>query len=68
MTIPHETSEVLVVNTQHLNRDNLGKQVLVLKEKIVFVPLNKNITELNKHNSVSLRLHSQSRKSSQLSR
>lgn len=33
MTIPHETSEVLLVNTHHLNRDNLGKQVLGLKEK-----------------------------------
>lgn len=49
MTIPHETSEVLLVNTHHLNRDNLGKQVLGLKEKIAFFPLNKNITELNKH-------------------
>ena len=68
MTIPHEISEVLLVNTQHLNRDNLGKQVLGLKEKIAFVPLNKNITQLNKHDSVSLCPHSQSRKSSQLSR
>ena len=39
MTIPHETSEVLVVNTQHLNRDHRGKQVLGLIEKIVFVAL-----------------------------
>lgn len=51
MTIPHEILEVLLVNTQHLNRDNLGKQVLGLKEKIAFVPLNKNITQLNKHDS-----------------
>ena len=66
MTILRETSEVSLINTEHLN--HLGKQVLRLKEKIAFVASNKNITELNKDNSVSRCLHSQSKKSSQLSR
>lgn len=65
MTILRETSQVSL-NTEHLN--HLGKQVLGLKEKIAFVPSNKNITELNKDYSVSRYLHSQSKKSSQLSR
>lgn len=67
MTILRETTEVLLINMEHLNKDNLSKQVLELKEKIAFVPSNKNITELNKHYSASL-LHSQSKKASQLSR
>lgn len=37
MTIVLERTEVLLVNTEHLNKDNLGKQVLELKEKIAFV-------------------------------
>lgn len=37
MTNVLERTEVLLVNTEHLNKDNLGKQVLELKEKIAFV-------------------------------
>lgn len=48
MTILGETTEVLLINTEPLNKDNLGKPVLGLKEKIAFVPSNKTITELNK--------------------
>lgn len=48
---------MLFINTEHLNKDNLGKQGLGFKEKTAFVPSNKNITELNKPYSVSLCLH-----------
>lgn len=68
MTILGETTEVLLINTEPLNKNNLGKPVSGLKEKIAFVPSNKTVTELNKHQSASLCLHSQSKKSSQLSR
>lgn len=68
MTILGETTEVLLINTEPLNKDNLGKPVLGLKEKIAFVPSNKTITELNKQQPASLCLHSQSKKSGQLSR
>lgn len=37
MTNVLERTEVLLVNTEHLNKDNLGKQVSELKEKIAFV-------------------------------
>lgn len=37
MTNMRERTEVLLVNTEHLNKDNLGKQALELKEKIAFV-------------------------------
>lgn len=63
MTILRETTEVLLINTEHLNKDNLDRQVSELKENIAFVRSNKYITELNKHYSVSLCLHSQSKKS-----
>lgn len=47
MSIVRETTEALLINMGHLNKDNLAKQVLGLKEKRALVPLNKNITELN---------------------
>lgn len=31
MTILRETTEVLLINTEHANKDNLGKQILRLK-------------------------------------
>lgn len=37
MTNMRERTEVLLVNTEHLNKDNLGKQASELKEKIAFV-------------------------------
>lgn len=37
MTLVLERTEVLLVNAEHLNKDNLGKQVSELKEKIAFV-------------------------------
>lgn len=67
MSILCKPTEVLLNNTEHLNKDNLGKQGLGFKEKTAFVPTNKNITELNKPFFVSLCLHSQRKKLSQLS-
>lgn len=57
-----EPSELLLINTEHLNKDKLGKQDLGLKEKTAFVPSNTNITELNKPCSVSPGLHDQRKK------
>lgn len=49
MNVLSETTEVLRIRREHLNKDNLGKQILGWKEKIAFVLSNKNITKLNKH-------------------
>lgn len=53
MTIMHEMADVLLVNTESLNKNSLGKQALELKEKIAFV-LQMKIPILCKHGAVSL--------------
>lgn len=59
MTIMPEMREVLLVNTESLNKGNLGKQVLELKDKIAFV-LQIRITRMKETCAVSLCLESQS--------
>lgn len=59
MTPVPEMREVSLVNTESLNKDNLGKQVLELRERIVFV-LQIRITRTEETHIASLCLWGQS--------